>query len=144
MIRLRLILISILGLTHAYTQDINIDHFLSALAQVETGVTRTGIGEIHGRWSLGKDGEVSCFQISPAVLSDLGISRHSSRIHRDPVYAESIARLWLARIMGGNGDWHVAAATWNAGRRGRQSRQAQDYADRVVNLAQQLAKESAQ
>lgn len=141
MIRPALLLLLALKVSHAQAQEISIDHFLSALASVETGVTRTGIGEIHGKWSIGKDGEVSCFQISPAVLHDLGLSGQASRIHRDPVYAESVARLWLSRIMGSNGDWHLAAATWNAGPRGRKSRQATDYADRVVNLAQRLAKE---
>lgn len=109
------------------------DRIIAALVQVESGCEWRGIGNIKGTWARGADGEVSPFQLAPAALTDMGVTNHA-RVHRDPVYAESLARLWLSRCYAKHGNWPQALAAYNAGSRYR-SRSARDYADRILNLA---------
>lgn len=109
------------------------DRIIAALVQVESGCEWRGIGNIKGTWARGADGEVSPFQLAPAALTDMGVTNHA-RVHRDPVYAESLARLWLSRCYAKHGNWPQALAAYNAGSRYR-SRSARDYADRILSLA---------
>jgi hypothetical protein len=109
------------------------DSILRALVQVESGCDWRGIGDVRGHWSRGADGEVSCFQLSPAALSDMGVT-NSARVHRDVVYAESLARLWLSRCYEKHGDWATALACYNSGSRYR-SRKARDYSARIIALS---------
>jgi hypothetical protein len=110
------------------------DRIVAALVQVESGCEWRGMGEIRGTWLRGEAGEVSAFQLSPAALISMGAGDRSTRIHRDPVLAESFARLWLSRCFDQAGTWEGALARYNAGSRHR-SRTARDYAARVLNLA---------
>lgn len=112
------------------------DRIVAAIAAVETGTEWRSIGDVRGKWSRGADGEVSPFQISPSALADMGVSNHS-RVHRDVVYAESLARLWLSRCYAKAGNWPDAVARYNAGSRYR-SRTARDYSARVIALASVL------
>lgn len=113
------------------------DRIVAAIVQVESGCEWRGIGDVRGKWSRGADGEVSPFQISPAALSDMGVT-NASRVHRDTVWAESLARLWLSRCFDRHGNWPEAVAAYNAGSRYR-SRSARDYACRVIALAESTA-----
>ena len=117
---------------------ITIESALSAIVQVESGCTRLGMGSISGRWGIGQDGEVSPFQIHISVLRDLGVEGKRDRIHRDIVYAESIARLILTRYYNRFGNWPETFAAWNGGANGYQRRVARDYSRRVMNLASSL------
>jgi hypothetical protein len=112
------------------------DRIVAAIAAVETGTEWRSIGDVRGKWSRGADGEVSPFQLSPAVLTDMGVTNHA-RVHRDTVYAESLARLWLVRCYVKAGNWPDAVARYNAGNRYR-SRTARDYSARVIALASVL------
>jgi hypothetical protein len=112
------------------------DRILAALVQVESGCEWRGIGDIKGKWARGDDGEVSPFQLAPAALTDMGVTNHA-RVHRDPVYAESLARLWLSRCYVKHGNWAQALAAYNGGTRYR-SRRARDYSERILNLASVL------
>ncbi len=113
------------------------DRIIAALVQVESGCEWRGIGDVRGKWSRGSDGEVSPFQLSPAALIDMGASDRTARIHRDPVLAESFARLWLSRCYERSGNWPEALSRYNAGSRYR-SRTARDYSTRVLALAAEL------
>jgi hypothetical protein len=112
------------------------DRILAALVQVESGCEWRGIGDIKGKWARGDDGEVSPFQLAPAALTDMGVTNHA-RVHRDPVYAESLARLWLSRCYVKHGNWADALSAYNGGTRYR-SRRARDYSERILNLASVL------
>ncbi|HEX3133261.1 MAG TPA: hypothetical protein VHX44_06715, partial [Planctomycetota bacterium] len=70
---------------------------------------------------------------SLAVLSDLGLSAHADRINRDPVYAESITRLWLTHLHSITGDWLQVCAAWRAGLQDRHRAWAREYAQRAFN-----------
>jgi hypothetical protein len=109
------------------------DPILRALVAVESGCDWRGIGNIKGQWSRGADGEVSPFQLGRDALSDMGVTNHA-RVHRDPVYAESLARLWLSRCFDRTGNWPDALSRYNAGSRYR-TRAARDYSARILNLA---------
>lgn len=122
-----------------YGHEITIDHALSAIVSVESGCTRVGMGQITGSYAVGKDGEVSPFQLHLSVLRDLGVAGKSARIHRDPVYAESLARLWLGRLHQRFGNWPDTFAAWNGGPHGYRRRAARDYSERCMNVAQSLA-----
>ena len=134
-------LLALLLIGHAHAQEITIEDALSAIVSVETGCVRVDIGHIRGRWSYGSGGEVSCFQIHPSVLAHLRLSEKSARIHSDPVYAESVARLWFIHLLQKHGNYHDSFAAWNGGDRGSHRRSAQDYAARAVAIATQYAKE---
>ncbi len=110
------------------------DRIVAALVQVESGCQWHGVGDVRGTRSHGDAGEVSAFQLSPIALTAMGAADRVARIHRDPVLAESFARLWLARCFAQAGTWEGALARYNAGSRHR-SRTARDYAARVLNLA---------
>ena len=112
------------------------DRIVAAIAAVETRTEWRSIGDVRGKWSRGADGEVSPFQLSPAALTDMGVTNHA-RVHRDTVYAESLARLWLVRCYVQAGNWPDAVARYNAGNRYR-SRTARDYSARVIALASAL------
>ena len=112
------------------------DRIVAAIAAVETGTEWRNTGDVRGKWSRGADGEVSPFQLSPAALTDMGVTNHA-RVHRDVVYAESLARLWLVRCYAKAGNWPDAVARFNAGNRYR-SRTARDYSTRVLALASVL------
>ncbi len=113
------------------------DRIVAALCQIESGCEWRGIGDIKGRWSVGADGEVSPFQLTQGAIADMGAAAHSARIHRDPVYAESLARLWLSRCYAKAGNWPAALAIYNGGRNYR-SLAARDYSKRVLALASVL------
>ena len=112
------------------------DRIVAAIAAVETGTRWHSIGDVRGKWSRGADGEVSPFQLSPSALTDMGVTNHT-RVHRDTVYAESLARLWLVRCYVKAGNWPDAVARYNAGTRYR-SRTARDYSARVIALSSEL------
>ena len=127
-----------------YAREVTIESALSAIVAVESGCTRVGMGQISGRWEIGADGEVSPFQLHVDLLRDLGVSGKLARLHRDPVYAESLARFQLDRLYKRFGNWPDTFAAWNGGANGYKRRMARDYSERCMNLATQLAKESAQ
>jgi hypothetical protein len=112
------------------------DSIIRGLVMVESGCEWRDTGDIRGKWSIGADAEVSPFQLSHAALSDMGVTNHA-RVHRDTVYAESLARLWLARCYAKAGNRPDAVARYNAGSRYR-SRTARDYSARVLALASVL------
>jgi hypothetical protein len=112
------------------------DSIIRGLVMVESGCEWRSVGDVRGKWSHGADGEVSPFQLAPAALSDMGVTNHA-RVHRDVVYAESLARLWLAKCYRKHGNWRDALGQWNAGSR-FSSATGRNYADRVLNLAGSL------
>ena len=138
---IRLLLFLALTYGAACAQDPTIDHYIAAIAGVETGVRYMGVGDIRGKWSVGQDGEVSPWQLSPAVLADLNVKNKSRRIHSDPVLAESIVRQWLARLHSRYGRWEDVLGAYHRGHGARRGGAAADYADRVINLAHRLASE---
>ena len=90
-------------------------------------------GDIDGTWTRGTTGAVGPWHISLAVLSDLKLSAHADRIHRDPVYAESVTRLWLLHLHSVTGDWLQVCAAWRAGLQDRHRAWARDYAQRAFD-----------
>lgn len=113
------------------------DRIIAAIAQVETGTTWHAIGDVRGKWTRGTIGEVGPWQISPAVLRDLGATHKANRAHRDPVLAESLTRAWLAHLYRSTGDWRQAVAAYHAGLAGRGRPHGREYSDRVFNLVLQ-------
>jgi hypothetical protein len=109
------------------------DAIIRGLVMVESGCEWRSMGDIRGKWERGADAEVSPFQLSPAALSDMRV-RDANRVHRDVVYAESLARLWLSRCYQRHGNWPEALAAYNGGSRYR-TRGAKDYAARILNIA---------
>lgn len=106
---------------------------LRGIASQENGVHWNDTGDIDGKWSRGSTGAVGPWHISLGVLADLGLSAHADRLHADPVYAESITRLWLLRLYAATGDWREVCAAWRAGLRNRHRAWARDYAERAFN-----------
>lgn len=106
---------------------------LRGIAAVETGVHWHDTGHLDGTWARSSTDDVSPWGISPAVLKDLRLSAHADRLHRDPVFAESIARRWLLHLHGVTGCWLQTCAAWRAGLRGRHRAWARDYAERARN-----------
>jgi hypothetical protein len=113
------------------------DRIIAAIAQVETGTTWHAIGDVRGKWTRGSIGEIGPWQISPAVLRDLGATHKANRAHRDPVLAESLTRAWLAHLYRSTGDWRQAVAAYHAGLAGRGRPHGREYSDRVFNLVLQ-------
>lgn len=111
------------------------DRIVAAIAEVETGTKWHSVGDVRGTWARGDIGEVSPWQISPAVLRDLKAYDRRSRVHADPILAESLVRLWLSRLYVATGSWSQAVAAYHAGLGGRHRGYARDYADRVLSLA---------
>lgn len=109
------------------------DWVMRGIAAVETGVHWHDTGHLDGTWARSSTNDVSPWGISPAVLEDLGLSAHAGRLHRDPVYAESIARRWLLHLHSVTGCWLQTCAAWRAGLRGRHRAWARDYAERARN-----------
>lgn len=127
-----------------HASEPTIEDYISAIAAVETGTTRTEMGVVHGSWSVGKAGEVSPWQLSRDVLQDLGVVHQAGRINRDLVFSESLVRGWLVRLMLRYGDWKTVLGVYHRGHGGRRSDSARDYADRVNNIATSLAKAAQQ
>ena len=137
-----LILLSLCWSLYA-AQEITIEHALRAIAEIESGCVVEASGKVTGRWTIGQDGELSMFQIHPSVLRQLGIWNKADKIHKDPVYASSIARLWLGLLLRKYGNYHDSLAAWNGGHGCRGSKAAQDYAARALALTEKLAQEEA-
>jgi hypothetical protein len=106
---------------------------IRGIAAQETGTHYVDMGDIRGPYARSSNGAVSPWHISLDVLADLGLSAKASRIHRDPVYAESVARLWLTHLYSVTGDWSQAVAAWRAGLRNRHRSDAVEYAIRARN-----------
>lgn len=106
---------------------------LRGIAAVETGVHWRDTGDLDGTWSRSSTNDVSPWGISPAVLADLNLTAKAERIHRDPVFAESVARVWLLRLYRITGDWSQVCAAWRAGPGNRHRPWARDYAERARN-----------
>lgn len=130
------ILLAFLGCRFGLAVEVP-DRIVAALVQVESGCTWHGIGDIRGRWSRGAAGEVSAFQLTEAALTDMGALGKRDRVHRDPVLAESLARLWLSRGYRLHGNWADALAWYNR-QSDYRSASARDYAQRILNLASVL------
>ncbi len=129
------VLLTTLGCV-AMAQGVEVpDRVIAAIAQVETGTEWRGIGDVRGSWNRGDIGEVSPWQISPAVLRDLNAYDRRFRVHADPVLAESLVRLWLGRLYERTGCWSQACAAYHAGLAGRHRGYARDYAARVLAIA---------
>ncbi len=111
------------------------NQIIAAIAEIETGTTWRGTGDVRGVWSRGNIGEVSPWQLSPAVLRDLRAYDRRSRVHSDTVFAESLVRQWLSRLHDATGSWSQAVAAYHAGIAGRHRRYARDYAARVFSVA---------
>lgn len=123
------------ALAYASASEVPLDAIVRAVCQVETGCSWRGVGSVSGVWHRGDAGEVSCWQISPAVLDDLGRLDQAGRINRDPVYAESIFRLWYIRLYEHFGNHRDALAAYHRGIRGYARADAREYAARALNLA---------
>lgn len=128
-----LIAFGALSANHASGQDTVPDWVVRGIAAVETGVHWRDTGDLDGAWARSSTNDVSPWGISPAVLADLRLSAHADRLHRDPVYAESITRRWLLHLHSITGSWLQTCAAWRAGLRGRHRAWARDYAERARN-----------
>ncbi len=140
---IRLALITLFALAAHVPQapasdSLTVEQIIPALCQVETGVTRLGMGHYSGKWSRGSAGEVSPFGITPGKLQDLGYGNSISRVHRDSILAESIARGILVALYAKHGSWRIALGCYNAGNNYRVDGR-NDYPDRVLALATDLA-----
>lgn len=129
-----LLCLTVGGCMRLAAQDVP-DRIVAAIAAVETGTTWRGVGDVRGTWARGGIGEVGPWQMAPSVLRDLKAYDRRSRIHADPILAESLVRLWLSHLYGSTGDWSQAIAAYHAGLGGRHRGYARDYADRVLALA---------
>ena len=128
-----ILIVAVAGLTAGLCAQEVPDAIIRGLVAVESGASWKSAGEIDGKWKRGAIGEVSNFQLSPAVLSDLKLSpSQRARVATSPIYAESIARLWLSRCFAKHGNWRDALSRYNAGSRWR-SAKARDYADRILS-----------
>lgn len=140
MIRL-LALLTLLGSSHAQSQEITLDHIKQAICQVETGTVWIAPGKIKGRWQQGEAGEIGPWQMLPAVLMERGFDpdlvRSSARLAEQAFIAHF--RYLTARTP----SIHEAVAAYHRGLGGRSRLAAKAYAGRVVNLAHRLAQEAA-
>ena len=128
-----ILIVAVAGLTAGLCAQEVPDAIIRGLVAVESGASWKSAGEIDGKWKRGAIGEVSNFQLSPAVLTDLRLSpSQRARVATSPIYAESIARLWLSRCFAKHGSWRDALSRYNAGNRWR-SVKARDYADRILS-----------
>lgn len=127
------LLLALLGFVAGLCAEVTPDWCIRGIAALETGVHWTDTGTIRGKWSVSSTGDVSPWGLSPAVLADLGLTGKTKRIHSDPVYAESVVRLWLSRLYETTGDWDQAVAAWRGGLAGRNRKLAKEYAVRVRN-----------
>lgn len=125
-------LVLMLAVAAACAADVP-DWVMRGIASQETAVHWRDTGEIDGTWSKSTSGAVGPWHIGLDVLADLGLLAHASRLHRDPVYAESITRLWLTHLHDVTGDWLQVCAAWRAGLRNRHRAWARAYADRAFN-----------
>lgn len=124
-----------------YAQEIP-DAIVAAVAMVESGSTWVDTGDVRGGWKRGEYGEISHWQFTDAVLADLGLTAIQKRkVASDPVYAESVFRLWYSRLLLRTGSHAMALAAYHRGLGGRHRKDARDYAERALNIAQRLADE---
>ena len=107
------------------------DSIIYAVAMRETGSEWRGHLVRRGREWVGSD--VSPWQLSRALLHDLGAS--VARASRDPAYAETIVRRWLAHLLAVTGSWPRALAAYHRGLRRTDTAAARQYADDCLNLA---------
>lgn len=115
------------------------DRIVAAVAMIETGAHWKDTGNIKGAWAYGNAGEISHWQITSAVLDDLGLSSSARRkVATNPVYAESVFRLWYSRLLARTGSHEEALAAYHRGLGGRHRRDAREYARRVLNLSETL------
>ncbi len=136
MIRPLIFLLCALGHGACYGREVHMDRIVAAVAMVESGARWVDTGDIRGPWQRGPYGEVSHWQITTAVLTDLGLSdRQRRKVASDPVYAESVFRLWYARLLLRTGSHAEALAAYNRGLGGIHRGDARDYAQRCLNLA---------
>ena len=79
----------------------------------------------------GRDGEIGCFQITPAAFKQVKYSGEVfSRMRTDTAFSEEIAiryLTWLSRNYP-DGGWYRTVQRYNSGPRGN----ALDYAERVI------------
>jgi hypothetical protein len=109
------------------------DAIIAAVALRETGSTWHGVLVQAGPRLVGKDGEVSPWQLSPAVLRDLKVS--VARVRHSPRYAELVCRRWLAHLFLVCGSWPRALAAYHRGTHGTNRADAMQYAQDCLNLA---------
>lgn len=110
------------------------DWVLRGIASQETGVHWTDTGVLSAsEWPKSSTGAVGPWHISPAALKDLKRTHLAERIHREPVLAESVARLWLLHLYKTTGCWRETCAAWRAGLRNRHRAWAREYAERAFN-----------
>ena len=106
---------------------------IRGIAAQETAVHWHDIGQIDGKWTKGTTGAVGPWHISLDVLADLKMQSKANRIHHDPVFAESVTRLWLQHLFSVTGCWNQTCAAWRAGLGARHKPFAKAYAARVFN-----------
>ncbi len=112
------------------------DWAIRGICAVESGCDWRSTGDVRGKWIRGDAGEVSCFQLTPAVLRDLHAYSRRFRVHADPVLAESLTRAWLLHLYGVTGSWMEATAAYHSGLGNRRQRYAISYAERVSAAGQ--------
>ena len=108
------------------------DSIIYAIAMRESGYDWSP-GMLRHIVRVSSTGDVSPWQISPAVIRDLKANK--ARARTDARYAESLARRWLAHLFQVTRSWRQALAAYHAGLQARQTPRAQAYADQCLNLA---------
>lgn len=122
----------LLAASNAKAQEIP-DWCLRGIAMVETGTTWRDMGDLHySDKRIGADGEVGPWQLAPCALKDLGVEHLRSRIHREPILAESMTRAWLLRCYARTGNWFDAVRIYHTGPDGDRRRGIK-YAERVLS-----------
>lgn len=132
-------LLLLLALKVSHAQEITLDHITAAVCQIESGCIWRGPGVVSGRFLYGRSGELGPWQAMPYTVREIG--RSVSRNHASVHYAEATFRLWYARLLDKHGSHAEALAAYHRGSSGRHRKDAKDYAERAMNLAQRLAKE---
>jgi len=124
----------------SYAQEITLDHIVAAVCQVESGTIWHGSGVVAGRYSIGGDGESGPWQAMSYTVTDIGRNprRNAESVH----YAETTFRIWYTNLLRKHGSHAEALAAYHRGSAGRHKKAAKDYAERCMNLATALAKES--
>ncbi len=126
-----------LGVIHG--QEVTVHHIMQAICQVETGCVWIAPGKVKGKWTTGSYREVSPWQLAPAVITDLRASVR--RVRSDCQYAEDCVLRWLCVLQQRGLDLRQVAAAYHRGYTGRTKPEAKEYAERVVSLAERLARE---
>jgi hypothetical protein len=105
------------------------DQVIKGICAVESGCSWDA-GQISGHYSISETGDVSPFQLSPAVLHQLGY-RRLGYVHAHPELAERLARKWLSHLYVVTGSWNKAVAAYHVGMHGNRS-VGRAYAARVL------------